>query len=131
MGLFIFYVLLAMQIFVKALSGTRTLHVEESDCVEQLKQRIEVLEGIPSDLQRLSISTSTLIDGSTLSEFGVENLSVIELNLGLEGGRKKKKKKTYTKPKKIKKKPKKVKLAVLKYYKVIQELIKLKDSREN
>merc|ERR1712232_1131036 len=108
MGLFIFYVLLAMQIFVKALSGTRTLHVEESDCVEQLKQRIEVLEGIPSDLQRLSISTSTLIDGSTLSEFGVEDLSVIELNLGLEGGRKKKRRKLILNQKKSKRNQKKL-----------------------
>merc|ERR1712169_166357 len=110
MGLF-FLLVGNMQIFVKALSGTRTLSVEETDCVEQIKQRIEELEGIPCDQQRLSVATSTLLDGRTLSEFGVEDLSVIELSLALEGGRKKKKKKTYTKPKKVK-------LAVLKYYKV-------------
>jgi hypothetical protein len=34
-----------MQIFVKALSGTRTIQVEENDCVELLRQRIEELEG--------------------------------------------------------------------------------------
>merc|ERR1712125_294192 len=117
MGLF-FLLVGNMQIFVKALSGTRTLSVEETDCVEQIKQRIEELEGIPCDQQRLSVATSTLLDGRTLSEFGVEDLSVIELSLALEGGRKKKKKKTYTKPKKVKHTNKKVKLAVLKYYKV-------------
>mmetsp|Transcript_45611 Transcript_45611/g.143232 ORF Transcript_45611/g.143232 Transcript_45611/m.143232 type:complete len:118 (-) Transcript_45611:68-421(-) len=42
------------------------------------------------------------------------------MTLDLEGGGKKRKKKTYTKPKKIKAKHKKVKLAVLKYYRVDQ-----------
>eukprot|EP00012_Vannella_robusta_P003580 CAMPEP_0206182450 /NCGR_PEP_ID=MMETSP0166-20121206/68_1 /ASSEMBLY_ACC=CAM_ASM_000260 /TAXON_ID=95228 /ORGANISM="Vannella robusta, Strain DIVA3 518/3/11/1/6" /LENGTH=155 /DNA_ID=CAMNT_0053597153 /DNA_START=26 /DNA_END=493 /DNA_ORIENTATION=- len=107
-----------MQIFVKALSGTHTLEVESNECVEQLRQRIQELEGIPCEDQRLSVATSTLVDGRSLSEFGVEDLSVVELSLTLEGGRKKKKKKTYTKPKKIKHKHKKEKLAVLKYYKV-------------
>merc|ERR1712137_22274 len=102
MGLF-FFSELSMQIFVKALSGTHTLQVENNECVEQLRQRIQVLEGIPSEQQRLTVATSTLVDGRTLSEFGVEDLSVVELSLTLEGGRKKQKKE---------------KLAVLKYYKV-------------
>merc|ERR1712125_254853 len=55
-----------------------------------------VLEGIPSEQQRLTVATSTLVDG----------------------GRKKKKKKSYTKPKKVPHKHKKEKLAVLKHYKV-------------
>merc|ERR1711963_1237340 len=82
-----------MQILVKALSGTRAIE------------------------QRLVAATSLLVDGKTLAESGVEDLSVVELSLALEGGRKKKKK-TYTKPKKVKHTNKKVKLAVLKYYKV-------------
>jgi ubiquitin-small subunit ribosomal protein S27Ae len=44
-----------------------------------------------------------LLDGRTLAECGVEDLSIVELSLALDGGRKKNKK---------------VKLAVLKYYKV-------------
>merc|ERR1711974_551097 len=98
------------QIFVKAISGTHTLQVENDECVEQLRQRIQELEGIPTEDQRLSVATSTLVDGYTLS--------VVQVSLTLEGGRKKKKKKTYTKPKKIPHKHKKEKLAVLKYYKV-------------
>merc|ERR1711963_685825 len=100
-----------MQILVKALSGTRAIELEQNACVELLKQRIEELEGIPATEQRLVAATSLLVDGKTLAESGVEDLSVVELSLALEGGRKKKKKKTYTKPKKVK-------LAVLKYYKV-------------
>merc|ERR1712063_247893 len=116
MGLF-FASLSLMQIFVKALSGTRTIEVEQNACVELLKQRIEELEGIPATEQRLVAATSLLAEGMTLAESGIEDLSVVELSLALEGGRKKKKK-TYTKPKKVKHTHKKVKLAVLKYYKV-------------
>merc|ERR1712100_838703 len=107
-----------MQILVKALSGTRAIELEGNACVDLLRQRIEELEGIPCEEQRLISATSLLVDGKTLAESGVEDLSVVELSLALEGGRKKKKKKTYTKPKKVKHTNKKVKLAVLKYYKV-------------
>ena len=103
---------------LKALSGTRTVQVEQNECVELLRQRIEELEGIPCEEQRLTAATVTLVDGQTLAECGVEDLSVVELALAVEGGRKKKKKKTYTKPKKVKHQNKKVKLAILKYYKV-------------
>merc|ERR1711964_727717 len=53
-------------------------------------------EGIPEEEQHLVFGGKSLLDG----------------------GAKKRKKKTYTKPKKIKHKRKKVKLAVLKFYKV-------------
>ena len=106
-----------MQIFVKALSGTRTVTIDASTNVEQLKQRIEELEGIPATLQRLSCATSTLTNG-LVSEFGLTENSIVSLALAVEGGKKKRKKKNYTTPKKIKHKNKKVKLSVLKYYKV-------------
>merc|ERR1712130_961982 len=95
------------------MGGTHTVELEGNACVDLLRQRIEELEGIPCEEQRLISATTLLADGRTLSESGVEELSV-----ALEGGRKKKKKKTYTKPKKVKHSNKKVKLAVLKYYKV-------------
>merc|ERR1712217_772626 len=95
-----------------------TVELEGNACVDLLRQRIEELEGVPCEEQRLISATTLLADGRTLSESGVEELSVVELSLALEGGRKKKKKKTYTKPKKVKHTNKKVKLAVIKYYKV-------------
>merc|ERR1712110_1150043 len=97
----------------KGLTGTHTVELEGNACVDLLRQRIEELEGVPCEEQRLISATTLLADGRTLSECGIE-----ELSLALEGGRKKKKKKTYTKPKKVKHHNKKVKLAVLKYYKV-------------
>merc|ERR1712113_627776 len=53
-----------------------------------------------------------------LSSCGLTDGSTLFLSSELDGGVKKRKKKTYTKPKKIKHKRKKVKLAVLKFYKV-------------
>merc|ERR1712228_869594 len=44
--------------------------------------------------------------------------SIVDVNIDLLGGGKKRKKKNYTKPKKTKRKPKKVKMSVLKFYKV-------------
>merc|ERR1711934_1023851 len=85
MGLY--FISKIMQIFVKAISGTHTLQVENDECVEQLRQRIQELEGIPTEDQRLSVATSTLVDGYTLSEFGVEDLSVVQVSLTLEGRR--------------------------------------------
>merc|ERR1712063_190980 len=100
------------------MGGTHTVELEGTACVDLLRQRIEEVEGVPCEEQRLISATTLLADGRTLSESGIEELSVVELSLALEGGKKKKNNKTYTKPKKVKHTHKKVKLAVLKYYKV-------------
>eukprot|EP00435_Cladocopium_sp_Y103_P021118 s2326_g5.t1 len=60
----------------------------------------------------------SLSNEEILLECGITEESTIFVSSGLDGGGKKRKKKTYTKPKKIKHKRKKVKLAVLKFYKV-------------
>eukprot|EP00918_Siedleckia_nematoides_P014058 GHVU01030546.1.p1 GENE.GHVU01030546.1~~GHVU01030546.1.p1 ORF type:complete len:169 (-),score=28.74 GHVU01030546.1:211-696(-) len=58
----------------------------------------------------------------SLEEWGIEESDELVAHFKLLGGAKKKKKKIYTKPKKAKHKKKKVKLAVLKCYKVDQNL---------
>ncbi|CAG8513813.1 7021_t:CDS:2 [Paraglomus occultum] len=108
-----------MQIFVKTLTGrTITVEVDSLETVEDVKQKIQEKEGIPSDQQSLVYSRKQLIEDRTLIEYNIEKDSTLHLALRLLGGAKKRKKKTYTTPKKIKHKRKKVKLAVLKYYKV-------------
>ena len=108
-----------MQLFVRDLAG-RTLSVAadpESD-VASLKEQIAAAHGTRVADQGLSFAGRSLGEAERLDACGLENESTLFLTLGLDGGAKKRKKKTYTKPKKIKHKRKKVKLAVLKFYKV-------------
>ena len=103
-----------MQIFVKTLSGgTLALDLESSNTVADVKSKIQELEGIPTDEQRLIFAGHQLEDDEQ-----VEEESTLYISLRLLGGGKKRKKKVYTTPKKIKHKRKKVKLSVLKFYEV-------------
>lgn len=124
-----------MQIFVRTLDErTLTLHVQPENTIDDIKEIIEHREGtieieirfnrmfqflgIPADEQRLTLGGLSLDDQLTLTECRVEDESTLYVLLDLEGGGKKRKKKSYNTPKKNKHKRKKVKLAVLKYYKV-------------
>ena len=82
------------------------------------KSRIESQCGLPVDEQNLVFGGRALSIEEVLAECGLIEESPVFANLGLDGGAKKRKKKTYTKPKKIKHKRKKVKFAVLKFNKV-------------
>merc|ERR1711865_1160743 len=83
-----------MQIFVKALAGcTLVVDVASDLPTEVVKQRIEDIDGIPSNQQRLTFAGKQLEDGRTLQDYAICHGSSLSLTLSLLGGGKKKKKK--------------------------------------
>lgn len=80
--------------------------------------RVAEAEGLPE--ARLSMGGLVLDGEARVSEL-VEEEATLSIFLGLLGGGKKRKKKTYTTPKKVKAKYKNTPLATLKYYNVKED----------
>jgi hypothetical protein len=80
--------LLAMQVFVKNISTGKmiTLELETSDLVENLKQKIQEMEGIPTQSQNLFFGGEKLMDGRTMSDYNIQKESTLHLVLRLRGG---------------------------------------------
>ena len=76
-----------MQVFVKSLTGkTITLHLEKTDTIDSVKQKIQEKEGIPVDQQRLVFSGKQLEDNLTVGDYNLQEDATVHLVLRLKGG---------------------------------------------
>lgn len=77
----------SFQIFLKTLAGTtKTITVNSSQTIEELKQIVEETTGNPTSQQRLVFAGRQIEDDRTLKDYNIQSESTIHMVLRLRGG---------------------------------------------
>jgi ubiquitin C len=76
-----------IQLFVKSINGkTRTVEVNTTDTIRQIKEQIRDKEGINPDEQRLIYAGKNLDDDKTVSDYNLSADATLHLVLRVRGG---------------------------------------------
>ena len=92
--------------------------VVDTESISSIKARISEQEGIPMDSIVLINGLSQLDNDMTCFDCELKEEATLTMTLRLCGGKKKKKKRVYTKPKKIAHKHETIRMRVLSYFEV-------------
>ena len=67
-----------------------TLELESGDTIKHIKDKIQLKAGIPQDQQRLIFGSEQLVDSRTVTDYSIQNESVLGLVDCERGGSRKK-----------------------------------------
>jgi len=76
-----------MRVKVKTLTGKEVrIDIEPDDTIMHIKRRVEEVEGIPPEQQRMVFTGKQMADNMTMEECNIEAGSTLHLVLALRGG---------------------------------------------
>jgi len=76
----------AMNLYVQGLSKSFVLTTTPNEKIDQLKKRIECIDGTPSSLQSLKCASHYLVDDHTIQRSRLQHNDILSVHCGVVGG---------------------------------------------